>query len=60
MVKEVRSARFPTVTGIATGVEAQKSTILAAGTLQTSSLYSRFASGIALNQLSPISAGLPA
>ena len=50
VVKEVRSARLPTVTGIATGVEAQKSTILAAGTLQTSSLYSRFASGIALNQ----------
>jgi outer membrane protein len=51
VVKEVRSARFPTVTGLATGVEAQKSTILAAGMLQTSSLYSRFASGIAVNQL---------
>jgi outer membrane protein len=51
VVKEVRAARFPTLTGLATGVEAQKSTILAAGALQTSSLYSRFASGIALNQL---------
>ncbi len=51
VVKEVRAARFPTVTGLATGVEAQKSTILAAGTLQTSSLYSRFASGIAVYQL---------
>jgi outer membrane protein len=36
---------------LVTAVEAQHSTILAAGTLQTSSLYSRFASGIALNQL---------
>lgn len=51
VVKEVRAALFPTVTGLATGVEAQKSTILAAGALPTSSLYSRFASGIALNQL---------
>jgi outer membrane protein len=51
VVKEVRAARFPAVTGLATAVEAQKSTILAAGALQTSSLYSRFASGIALNQV---------
>ncbi len=51
MVKEVRSARFPLVTGLATGVDAQHSTILAAGALQTSSLYTRFASGIAVNQL---------
>ena len=51
VVKEVRAARFPTVTGLATGAEAQKSTILAAGALTTSSLYSRFASGISLNQL---------
>jgi outer membrane protein len=50
-VKEVRAARLPAVTGLATGVEAQHSTILAAGTLQTSSLYSRFASGITVNQL---------
>jgi len=51
VVKEVRAARFPTVSGVATGVEAQHSTILAAGALQTSSLYSRFASGIAVSQL---------
>jgi outer membrane protein len=51
VVKEVRAARFPTVAGLATGVEAQHSTILAAGTLQTSSLYTRFASGIAVSQL---------
>jgi outer membrane protein len=51
VVKQVRSARLPSVTGLATGVEAQHSTVLSAGTLQTSSLFSRFASGIALNQL---------
>jgi outer membrane protein len=51
VVKQVRSARLPTVTGLATGVEAQHSTVLSAGTLQTSSLFSRFASGITLNQL---------
>ena len=51
VAREVRSARLPTVTGFATGVEAQHSTILAAGTLQTSSLYSRFASGISVNQM---------
>ncbi|HEY3935826.1 MAG TPA: TolC family protein [Bryobacteraceae bacterium] len=51
VVKEVRAARFPTVSAIETGVEAQHSTILAAGTLQTSSLYSRLASGISVSQL---------
>ena len=51
VVKEARSAWLPTLTGLATGVEAQHSTILAAGTLQTSSLYSRFASGITVNEL---------
>jgi outer membrane protein len=51
VVKEVRAARLPVVWGLATGVEAQHSTILAAGALQTSSLYSRLASGIAVSQL---------
>jgi outer membrane protein len=51
VVKEVRAARLPTVSAVATAVEAQRSTILAAGALQTSSLYSRFASGIAVSQL---------
>jgi len=51
VVKEVRSARLPAVTGLVTGVEAQHSTVLAAGTVQTSSLYSRFASGVAVSQL---------
>lgn len=50
-VDEARAAFFPALYGLVTAVEAQHSTILAAGTLQTSSLYSRFASGIALNQL---------
>ena len=51
VVKEVRAALFPTVAGLATGVEAQHSTVLAAGALQTSSLYSRFSSGVAVSQL---------
>ena len=51
VVKEVRAGRFPTVTGVATGVDAEHSTILAAGSLQTSSLYTRFASGISVSQL---------
>jgi outer membrane protein len=51
VVKEVGAARFPTLSAVVTGVEAQHSTILAAGALQTSSLYSRFASGIAISQM---------
>jgi outer membrane protein len=51
VVKEVKSAQFPTVTGLATGAEAEHGTILAAGALPTSSLYSRFAAGLAVNQL---------
>jgi outer membrane protein len=51
VVKEVRAARLPTVSAIETGVAAQHSTILAAGALQTSSLYSRFASGVSVSQL---------
>jgi outer membrane protein len=51
VVKEVRAAELPKVSGEVTGVEAQHGTILAAGAIQTSSLYTRFASGIALSQL---------
>jgi outer membrane protein len=51
VVKEVRAAELPNVSGEVTGVEAQHSTVLAAGAIQTSSLYTRFASGIALSQL---------
>lgn len=51
VLKEVPRSAFSTVSGVATGVEAQHSTILAAGALQTSSLYSRFASGITVSQL---------
>jgi outer membrane protein len=51
VVKEVRAARFPTVSGLATGVEAQHSSIMSAGALQTSSLYTRLATGVAVSQL---------
>ncbi len=51
VVKEVRSGRFPTLSGSLTGADAQHGTILAAGAVQTSSLYTRFASGVVVNQL---------
>jgi outer membrane protein len=51
VVKEVKAAQFPTVSGLVTGVEAGHGTILAAGALQTSSLYSRLAAGLAVSQL---------
>jgi outer membrane protein len=51
VVKEVRAARYPTLTGLATGVEAQHSSVLAAGALQTSSLYSRLSTGVSISQL---------
>ncbi|HWE49996.1 MAG TPA: TolC family protein [Bryobacteraceae bacterium] len=51
VVREVRSARLPALSGNITGAEAMHNTILAAGAVQTSSLYTRFASGVAVNQL---------
>ncbi len=51
VVKEVRAARLPMASGLATAVEAQHNSILSAGALQTSSLYSRVASGVAVSQL---------
>jgi outer membrane protein len=51
VVKEARSAEFPNLWGNVTSAGAQHSTVLSAGALQTSSLYSRFASGIGVTQL---------
>jgi outer membrane protein len=51
VVKEVRAARLPNVSGSVTGADAQHGTILAAGAVQTSSLYTRLASGVVVNQL---------
>jgi outer membrane protein len=51
VVTEARSAYYPFVTGNLTGVGAEHNSTLAAGTLQTSSLYSRVAAGVAVGQL---------
>jgi len=51
MTTETRSAQLPLVSGNFTSAEAQHSTVLSAGALQTSSLYSRVASGVAVSQL---------
>jgi outer membrane protein len=50
-ITETRSVYFPAVYGNFTGVAADHDTVLAAGALQTSSLSSRSAAGLGLNQL---------
>jgi outer membrane protein len=50
-ITEVRSALYPALSGNFTSVAAQHSSTLAAGTVQTSSLYSRVAAGVTLTQL---------
>jgi outer membrane protein len=51
IITETRSAQLPLLSGNFTSAEAQHSTVLSAGTLQTSSLFSRVASGLAITQL---------
>jgi outer membrane protein len=51
VVKEARSAYFPTVAGNLTSVGAEEGTAVAAGALTTSSLSSRLASGLVVSQL---------
>ena len=51
VTREARAAKLPALSANVTGVEADHSTVLSAGALQTSSLYSRIASGIAVTQL---------
>jgi len=50
-IKEVRSAYYPTVSGNATGVGSQHNSVLSAGAVTTSSIYSRASSGVVANQL---------
>lgn len=50
-VTEARAPFYPTLAGNFTGAGADHNTTLSAGTLQTSSLYSRAAAGISLSQL---------
>lgn len=51
LVKEVRAAYFPTLVGNVTVSGAESSATLSAGALTTSSLYSRAAAGVVVNQL---------
>lgn len=50
-VKEARSAYYPTVSGNVTGVGSEHGSVLSAGAVTTSSIYSRQASGVVANQL---------
>src|ERR1700735_3014888 len=43
VVKEVRAARYPTLSGSVTGVGAEHNSTLSAGAVTTSSIYSRAA-----------------
>jgi outer membrane protein len=51
VVKQVRSAYFPTLSGNITGVGTEHGSVLSAGAVTTSSIYSRQASGVVANQL---------
>jgi outer membrane protein len=51
VVKQVRSAYYPTVFGNVTGVGTEHNSVLSAGAVTTSSIYSRQASGVVANQL---------
>jgi outer membrane protein len=50
-ISEARAPLYPQASGFVTGVAAEHGTTLSAGTIQTSSLYSRMAAGIAVTQL---------
>jgi outer membrane protein len=51
VAKQVRSAYYPTLSGNVTGVGAEHNSVLSAGAVTTSSIYSRQASGLVANQL---------
>lgn len=51
VIVETKSAYYPVLSGAVTGAQAERGTTLAAGNLTTSSLFSRFAAGLYLNQL---------
>jgi outer membrane protein len=51
VVKQVRSAYYPTLYGNVTGVGTEHGSVLSAGNVTTSSIYSRQASGVVANQL---------
>jgi outer membrane protein len=51
VITEARSSLYPMLSGNFTSVEAEHNSTLAAGTVQTSSLYSRVAAGVTVSQL---------
>jgi outer membrane protein len=51
VVQQVRSAYYPTLSGNVTGVGTEHGSVLSAGNVTTSSIYSRQASGVVANQL---------
>jgi outer membrane protein len=51
VVREVRSAYYPTLTGYLTGAGAERDSVIGAGALTTSSLSSRVGSGLGLSQI---------
>jgi outer membrane protein len=51
VVKQVRSAYYPTLSGNVTGVGTEHGSVLSAGSVTTSSIYSRQAEGVVANQL---------
>jgi outer membrane protein len=51
VVKQVRSAYYPTVSGNVTGVGTEHGSVLSAGAVTTSSIYSRESNGLVANQL---------
>ncbi len=51
VVKEIRSAYFPTLSGNVTGVGSEHNSVLSAGAVTTSSIYNRAATGVVANQL---------
>jgi outer membrane protein len=50
-VREVRSAYYPSLSGNVTGVGTEHGSVLSAGAVTTSSIYSRGSTGIVANQL---------
>jgi outer membrane protein len=51
VARQVRSAYYPTLSGNVTGVGTEHGSVLSAGAVTTSSIYSRQASGVVANQL---------
>ncbi len=50
-VQETRAARYPTLSGSITGVGTEHGSVLSAGAVTTSSIYSRQSSGVVASQL---------